>query len=106
LRTNGGEEHEAACGGTGERDCRLGVDCAVIVFRKPGRAVRETGRMDHRVIARERIRHVTWHREIAHYGAARLWRQYGRPTQQYTHSEAALRQLFEQMPADEGRWRR
>jgi hypothetical protein len=30
LRTNGGEEHEAArarpCGGTGEADCRLGVD--------------------------------------------------------------------------------
>src|SRR6478735_7029910 len=105
LRTNGGEEHEPAnpdpSSSTGEADRRLRVDRPIVVLGETRHAVRETGRVDHRINACERIRHVAWRREIAHHGATRLRRQHGRAAQQNADLVAALRQLLEQMPPDE-----
>ena len=65
--------------------------------------MREAGRVDHRIDACERVRHVARRCEIADHGADRLRRQYGRAAQQNADLVAALRQLLEQMAADEAR---
>ena len=105
LGPDRGQEHEALgarlLGGAGEPDRRLGVQHPVVVLRHARHRVRDAGRVDHRIDAGERRRHVLRPGEIADDGAGRLRRQGGRAPQEHADAIAALRQLAQEMAADE-----
>src|SRR3954447_23317395 len=68
---------------------------------RAGRRRRDAGGVDPGVDAGERRRHVLRAREVADDGAARFRRQGRRTAQQHAEAIAALRQLAQEMAADE-----
>ena len=99
------EEHEAPRAGALRRlrqtDRGFGVEQPVVVFRHAGHRVRNAGRVDDRVDAGQGLRHVLRAREVADHRARGLERDRARAAQQHPQAIAALRQLAQQVLADE-----
>ena len=68
----------------------LGVDDAVVVLRNAGHRLRQPGRVDDRIHALERRRHVSRPGEVANHGACSLDWQRSRPAQQHAQAMAAF----------------
>jgi hypothetical protein len=105
LSADRGQEHEASRAGTLRRlrqpDRRIGVEQAIVVFRHAGHGVRQTCRVDHRIDAGQRLRHVLRAGDIADHRACGRERHRARTAQQHPQAVAALRQLAQQVLADE-----
>ena len=84
-----------------EPDRGLGVEQAIVVLRHAGHRVRDPGRVDHRVDAGQRRRHVLRARQIADHRARGFERDRARTAQQHPQAIAALGQLPDQVLTDE-----